>query len=116
METREAMIEKVKKMMEAPSCCETLRTAAQNWIDAAGTAEEKTAAQKFVDELEADVLPVDAVLAFMQSDAATAKFGAELAEKFTKHMTEIKAAGAKYCDCPACSAGLDILKNKEAIL
>lgn len=27
-----------------------------------------------------------------------------------------KAAGAKYCDCPACSAGAAILEKKDSIL
>ena len=116
METRETMIEKAKTLMAAPSCCAELKAAAQAWIDSIGTDGEKAAAKHFIDELSADILPVDAVLAFMKSDAATAKFGAELAAKFTAHMTELKASGASYCDCPACTAGLDILAHKEAIL
>ncbi|MDD3252658.1 MAG: hypothetical protein PHV18_08870 [Lachnospiraceae bacterium] len=116
METREVMIEKVKNMMAAPSCYAGLKTAGQSWMDAVGTADEKAAAKKLIDEIEADVLKVEDVLAFMQTDVAKAKFGAETAEKFAKHMAEIKAAGATYCDCPACTAGVDILNHKDSIL
>lgn len=116
METKEVMIEKVKKVMEAPSCCAELKTAAQNWLNAIGTDHEKAMAQALVDELNADILPVDAVIDFMKTDAAAAHLGADRVAGIAKHMEEIKATGAKYCDCPACSAGLDVLNNKESIL
>ena len=32
------------------------------------------------------------------------------------HAREIKAAGAKYCDCPACAAVEAILDKKDILL
>ena len=32
------------------------------------------------------------------------------------HAKEIKAAGEKYCNCPACVAAVAILENKDALL
>ena len=35
------------------------------------------------------------------------------AKNMLKHAEEIKAKGAKYCDCPACSRAENILKEEE---
>lgn len=33
-----------------------------------------------------------------------------------EHARRIKAAGAKYCDCPACAEAEAILEKKEALI
>ena len=38
------------------------------------------------------------------------------AEEVAKHGEEIKAHGAKYCDCPACQAAEAILSKKDDLL
>ena len=43
-------------------------------------------------------------------------FGAELAKNILAHAEEIKAAGAEYCDCPACAACKAILEKKAELL
>ena len=43
-------------------------------------------------------------------------FGAEAAPGVAAHGREIKAAGAKYCDCPACAAAAAILEKKDLLL
>ena len=43
-------------------------------------------------------------------------FGADGAKKILAHAEEIKAAGAKYCDCPACAACEALLNKKSEIL
>ena len=43
-------------------------------------------------------------------------FGEEKAKDVAAHAKEIKAAGAKYCDCPACAAVEAILDKKDEIL
>ena len=35
---------------------------------------------------------------------------------FRKHAAELKASGAKYCDCGACAPALEILKHKDILL
>ena len=42
--------------------------------------------------------------------------GAEQAKQVAAHAAEIKAAGAKYCDCPACAAAEAILEKKALLL
>lgn len=116
METKQNMIEKANKLIAVPFCYQGLKDAAQNWIDAVGTENEKASAKTLVDEAAADIMPIDAVIGFMKSEDAAKHFGADVAAGMAKHAEEIKAAGAVYCDCEACSAALDILNNKDAIL
>ena len=40
----------------------------------------------------------------------------EVEVKLAEHGKEIKAAGAKYCDCPACAAVEAILSKKDELL
>ena len=36
-----------------------------------------------------------------------------MAKNVLAHAQDIKAKGAKYCDCPACKAAADILAKKR---
>lgn len=116
MMDKNTLIAKTHELQASPSCYAGLKEAGQNWIDAIGTPGERKAAENFVAELEADILPIDAVISFMQSDAAAAHFGAEQAAGIAAHAQEVQAAGGKYCDCPACAAGLAILDSREVLL
>ena len=109
------IIELAKKMIAAPSCCAPLKKIGQEWLDAVGTADEKAAAQKLIAELEGDITDIDSLVGFAHSEQAKGYFGANY-EGFVKHADELKASGAKFCDCGACAPGLEILKNKALIL
>jgi len=63
-------------------------------------------------ELEEDIVTVDGLIAFAESEAGAKVFGAN-AGNVAEHAKEIKAAGAKYCDCPACAAVEAILSKKD---
>ena len=108
--------EKTRGLMAAPSCCAEAKAAGQAWLDALGTPSEKAETQKYRAELEADIVPIDGLIAFASSDAAVAHFGAEMAKNLLAHAKEIKAAGAKFCDCPACAAVAAILEKKAELL
>lgn len=110
------LIELAKKMIAAPSCYIGLKEAGQNWIDSIGTDKEKAAAQKLIAEIEGDITEIDSLVGFAHSEDAVQIFGAEGAKKFAAHADELKASGAKFCDCGACANGLEILKNKALIL
>ena len=114
--TKEALIEKVKAMAAAPSCCAALKAKVAAYVDALGTADEKVAAQNLIAEIEEDITPIDGLVAFAHSEHAKEIFGAEGAKKFAAHADELKASGAKYCDCGACAPGREILNNKEILL
>ncbi|MDR1832480.1 MAG: hypothetical protein LBQ97_07105 [Fusobacteriaceae bacterium] len=108
--------EKTNVIVNAPSCCKELKEEAQTWLKAVGTPEEAAETKKYLAELEEDILPIDGLIAFAESETGTKIFGAERAKGVAAHAKEIKAAGAKYCDCAACAAAEAILEKKGSIL
>lgn len=113
---KQSLIEKIKAMAAAPSCCAELKAAVQNYLDALGTADEKISAKNLIAEIEADITDIDGLVAFSHSEHAVEIFGAEGAKKFAAHADKLKASGAKYCDCGACAPGVEILQSKEILL
>lgn len=107
--------ELTQDLLQAPSACKEVK-AAQNYLDAAGTEKEADAATAYVKELEADIMPIDGLISFAGSDMGAQVFGADDAKKILAHAEEIKASGAKYCDCPACAACEALLNKKAEIL
>ena len=114
--TREFVAEKAKEMMNAFSCSAEARAAAESWLAAMGTAQEAEETKKFIAELEQDVLPISACVAFTASEAGIKLFGAEKAKQMHEHSVELQKSGAVYCDCPACTAGAAILARKAEML
>lgn len=111
---KQELIETVKELMAAPSCCEPLKTAAQAWLDAAGTAGEKAAADALLAELKNDVCTIDDVIPFFESPRAAQYFGEEKAKELAAFARKTKAEGGKWCICAACAAGSKLLENAEA--
>lgn len=99
--------ELTQDLLQAPSACKEVKEAAQNYLDAATA---------YVKELEADIMPIDGLISFAGSDMGAQVFGADDAKKILAHAEEIKASGAKYCDCPACAACEALLNKKAEIL
>lgn len=106
-------VEKTHELINAPSCSIEAKTAAQTWLDAIGTEREDTETKKYLAELEADIIPLDSLIGFTESDAGIQAFGAEAAKNIAEHAKKIKSAGAKYCDCPACASAAAILEKKD---
>ncbi len=107
---------KVKELMNAPSCCAEAKAACQAWLDAIGTDKETEQSRNLIRELEMDIMPVDGLIAFADSEAGAKVFGEDMAKNIAAHGKEIKAAGARYCDCPACNAVAAILEKKDMLL
>lgn len=108
--------QKVKEMISAQSCCAEAKAAGQSWLDALGTEHEEEQTRALIAELEQDIVTVDGLIAFAGSEAGAKVFGEEMAGKVKAHGEELKEAGAKYCDCPACAAVAAILEKKEEML
>lgn len=106
------IILRTHELIEAPTCCQELKVAAQKWLDAVGTENEEAETKKYFLELEEDIMPIDQLIAFADSKAGAEYFGEETAQNIATHAKDIKDAGAKYCDCPACAAVEAILKQK----
>ncbi len=113
---KQTIKEKVQAIVAAPSCCAELKAVGEEWLAAFGTDGEKAASKKLIAELEADVQTIDAVLGFFASKAGAEFFGAARAAELAQHAREVKAAGGKYCDCPACAPGWEVLDNKASLL
>lgn len=113
---KDYVIEKVNELVNAPTCCAEAKKAAQNWLDALGTDREAEQTKSLIAELEQDIVTVDGLIAFSGSEAGEKVFGAEKAKEVNAHAQEIKAAGAKYCDCPACAVVAAILEEKKNLL
>lgn len=115
-EVLDFVVEKTHELMNAPTCSGETKAAAQSWLDAVGTENEAAETKKYVDELEADIMPIDMLISFAESDAGSQVFGADTAKNVAAHAKEIKSAGAKYCDCPACAVAAEILDKKDGLL
>ena len=94
--------EKTKELIAATACSAEAKEAANAWLEAVGTEKEAEVTKNYIAELEEDIMPIDGLIAFAGSDMGAKVFG--------------DAAGAKYCDCPACAACEAILAKKEEIL
>lgn len=103
-------------LLAAPSACKEIKEAAQNYLDAVGKEGEAEAAKAYVAELEADIMPIDGLIAFVESDMGAKVFGADGVKNVLIHAKERKEAGEKYCDCPACAACEALLNKKDEIL
>ena len=108
--------ELTEDLLAAPSACKEIKDAAQNYLNAVGTEKESEVAKAYVDELEADIMPIDGLIAFAESDKGAKVFGEEGAKNILIHAKDRKAAGEKYCDCPACAACEALLNKKSEIL
>lgn len=113
---RDQLTQLVNQLIQAPSCCAEAKEAGQNWLTAAGTAGEQAATQALMAELEEDIMPIEGLIAFVNSPAGAQVFGAEQAKAMEAHAREIQAAGAKYCDCPVCALSEKILAMKADLL
>lgn len=105
------VVEKSNDLMGSSTCSSEARAAAQAWLDAVGTDREAEETKKYIDELEADIMPIDGLIGFAESEQGAQVFGADTAKDVAAHAKEIKSTGAKYCDCPACAAVEAILEQ-----
>ena len=116
-EALQTIVEKTHELMNAHSCCKEAKAAAQAWLDAIGTENEVAAAKRYVEELEADIMPVDQLIAFANSDAGAQHcLVANTAKQIAAHAAEIKAAGAKILRLPGLRAAEAILEKKALLL
>ena len=79
-------------LLAAPSACKEIKEAAQNYLDAVGKEGEAEAAKAYVAELEADIMPIDGLIAFAESDMGAKVFGADGVKNVLIHAKERKQA------------------------
>ena len=74
-------VQRQKQRLAAHSCSAEAKAAAQAWLDAAGTDKEPEETARYIEELEADIMPVDNLIAFAESEMGAKVFGGEEAAK-----------------------------------
>ncbi len=101
--------QKVEELLAAPSSSKVTLDAAQAWKDAiASGADADVATTALLDATDQHHTTIDELIAFA-SGAAKDIMGEEVAAGMLAHAQEIKAQGAKYCDCAACTATHELL-------
>ncbi|MBS7008501.1 molecular chaperone Hsp90 [Anaerostipes sp.] len=109
------VIEKTHELINSPTCSKETKEAANAWLSAVENGKETEETQRYIAELEEDIMPVDTLIAFAESDAGAQVFGADKAKDVAAHARDIKSNGAEYCDCPACAAAAAILEIKDQL-
>lgn len=109
------VVEKTRELIDSPTCSSETRDAANTWLDSVGTEAETEETKKYIAELEEDIMPIDTLIGFAESEAGAQVFGTDKAKNVAAHAREIKAEGAEYCDCPACAAASAILEKKDQL-
>ena len=109
---RQGLVDKTHELL-AGHCTDAIRESAQRWLDTLEDgAANSEAADAYIAALEDGVNSIDDTIAFLGSDAAKAMLGgaqSAMLEGARAH----KAAGGKWCTCPACTAALEILSKKD---
>lgn len=113
---KQTLLKKIWDMAFSPSCHPDLREVTRNYFSLLGSPQEKDAAQDFIAELKACVVKVEELLIFAHSNSAIEMFGSERAKIFAANADALKAKGAKYCNCRACTYGLEILEHTDILL
>ena len=83
-ELRTYLTEQVNALKNAASCCAEAKAVCAEWLEAAGTDKEAEMTKKLIAEVEADIMPVDGLIAFellLQAVKQALKF---LAKKWLK--------------------------------
>ena len=102
--------ERADILISAGSSKQETKDAAQAWKDAVAVegADVEAATTAFADFLEGRPTTIDGVIAFAEGPAAQF-MGEEAAAQMLAAQLERKKAGAKYCNCDACTAASEIL-------
>ena len=112
--TREALKQEVERFLEAYSLCPEGKAAAQAYLEAFGTEHEQEKA--LIQEIKEDIIGIDDLIAFAESEAGKAVFGEEGAKNTAAAAKEAKAKGEDTCICPACQSGKILLANEREII
>ena len=96
---RQDLAEETRHLIAVEWARPELKAAAQAWLDTMEDGEANAeAARAYVKALEDSICTVDELAAVPQ---------------FAEHAAELKAKGALFCDCAACTIAADLLSKKE---
>ena len=96
---RQDLAEETRQLIAVEWARPELKAAAQAWLDTMEDGEANAAAARaFFKALEDSICTVDELAAVPQ---------------FAEHAAQLKAKGALFCDCAACTIAADLLSKKE---
>ena len=96
---RQDLAEETRQLIAVEWARPELKAAAQAWLDTMEDGEANAeAAKAFVKALEDSICTVEELAAVPQ---------------FAEHAAQLKAKGALFCDCAACTIAADLLSKKE---
>ena len=96
---RQDLAEETRQLIAVEWARPELKAAAQAWLDTMEDGEANAeAARAYVKALEESICTVDELAAVPQ---------------FAEHAAQLKAKGALFCDCEACTIAADLLSKKE---
>jgi hypothetical protein len=98
----EEIKELTEQLLQTKTLCKSGRQAALAWLQAVDTPNQAAADCAYRQELQEDILSVDELIAFAQSDRAEKYLGKEKADQLAKHGIQLKEKHAAHCDCAAC--------------
>ena len=111
-ETFDYVAERADVLETSYASTQVTKDAATAWEKAVAADNSDTAVEEatkqLLDILEGRPTTIDGVIAFAKG-AAVEMMGAEAAAKMLEEQEQRKAAGAKYCNCPACTAASELL-------
>lgn len=111
-ELMDYIAERVDILSTADTSTQVTKDAALAWKEAVATDNSDAAVEKatttLLDILEGRPTTIDGVIAFLEGPAKEI-FGEEDAVKRLADQYKRKEAGAKWCDCPSCTAATEIL-------
>ena len=104
--------ERADILVDSPSSTQVTKDAAQAWKDAMaqdnGEAAFEAATNDLLDILEGRPTTIDEVILFTQGPAKE-MLGEQVAANLYAMQTQRKEQGAKYCNCPSCTAASELL-------
>lgn len=111
-ELMDYITERVDILSTADTSTQVTKDAALAWKEAVAADNSDAAVEKatttLLDILEGRPTTIDGVIAFLEGPAKEI-FGEEDAAKRLADQHKRKEAGAKWCDCPSCTAATEIL-------
>ena len=113
--THTQLTQLVQALLDAPTSNETVKEFAQSWINAEGTPKQEELTKQLVSVAEQNIALIDEVIDYARSERAIQSLGEEGAANLLQHAKDIKAEGAKFCDCDACVAAKNIIDLKAEI-
>ena len=114
--THTQLTQLVQALLDAPQSNPTVKEFAQSWLDAEGTEKQAELTKQLVSVAEQNIALIDETIGFAGSELAVHILGEEGAANLLQHAKDIKAQGAKFCDCSSCTVAKKIIDLKAEIV